>query len=665
MRKESTTSIMRRGFISTLAMCAAMLMSCSSESDIITNGGGEDNEPGALGKGVYCTVENQELVNSDAEGRSTLSYGTRGMEFAWAANDKLTIYPSESDAIYAIYNLSDNRGSSLNAFFTADGFDLTQGKVYYALSKEQNNQDGLTPSGCNFASKRNIMFTYDGQRQTANDNTNHLGRYDFMAASGECTADNLVSLHFKHLGPTLRVIIQAPEDGDEATEFKGKYFTEMTIYSSDNTFRQPDRYIDLTKGLQLDNTYSPKWNDIDRTTDDYINAKPFTLKLGEEPALGNPEVGFQPNAKGNIIAYMMIPPENFTGKSIVFTLKASDGTEYFSTFSSGDLDLDPSKAYQMVTRARKSTQFNVTLKINHLWQHGDEEETSRATGDPGYDKDNTLPTHIYYIFCVDGKVKKVGLNAVNKITGIPATHWSSTSRIINEGKNIEVISTYKGAGENYQFTFSVAEDETDVTKNVYFVASTADISSSFSGIVENTLESEVQALTYAIQGATQEASQTFLSGLYSTPFVSNETFVGHLSGVVKDIFLYHVAAKVDLKWNCATGMAVTPTPDKIKVTGVQSANLSMFMPTQNGKRIMKDEVQIADFTSLTTKDVSTDVTWGTFMNGRQVYYLPQFSDNKYNVTIGPVNYTDGVKYEFNDVSTDGGFTSWYRALIRQ
>lgn len=659
MRKESTTSIMRRGFISTLAMCAAMFMSCSSENDIINNNGvGENGEPEFEGKGIICTVEQQELVNFDDEARSTLSFGTAGMDFAWQDNDKLTIFPTVNDAIAATYTLSDKRGSSLNAFFTADGFQLNNNEVYYAISKKQG--DALSAPGCDFSSKRNLKFNYDGQRQTGNNTTTHLGNYDYMAASGLSTENNMVSLRFKHLGPTLRIIIQAPQilDGSgnimssettaAQTEFKGKSFTELTVYSSDNTFRQPVRYLDLTQGLQLDNTYSPKWKDIDRTTDDYINAKPFTLKLGPAPvAPSTDETGFQPNDKGNIIAYMIIPPENFTGKNIVFNLKAKDGTEYYSTYTDTDLNLDPANAYQMVTRAKKATQFEVTLKINHLYQHGDE-ETSRATGDPGYDKDLTLPTHIYYIFCVDGKVKKVKVNgdenAVNKITGIPSDHWSTESQLINDGKSKEVISTYTGGtNPGKTFTFNITEGETSVTKNVYFVASKGALPDAiFSGIAEGVAESKVQALLYDIQGDNQTESQTFLSGLYSTPFVSNETFVGRLTGSFHDIFLYHTAAKVDLKWNCATAAT------SVSVSGVQEEDLSLFKPTTNSGS--------GDYSVSTTNSI------GTQWNGRQVYYLPQFANNQYNVRIGTHNYNS---YEFTDVSTEGGYTSWYRALIKQ
>lgn len=661
MRKESTTKNIGRGFVSTLALSAALILaSCSSDNDLSGTNGTNEQIPDF--KGVVCTVEPRELVDFDAETRSTLTFSSSGLQFSWESGDQLSMFSGKSDEAKQIYSLSDNRDSDTKAYFTGGGFDLTKGVVYYALSKNQENTT-YTANNCNFVNKTDLTFNFDGQRQTTNSKTatDHLGRYDFMAASNICVDNNIVSLHFKHLCPTLRIIIEAPENTSEATEFKGKHFTELTLYSSDNTFRQPVRKLDLTKGLQLDNTYSPKWNDIDKTTDDYINSAPFTLKLGPEPANpGDEETGFQPDGDGKINAYIQIPPEDFTGKDVVVTLKATDGSEYYCKYTGKNFE--PSKAYQLKANAQKATQFEVNLRVNHRWQNGATEEVTRATGDPGYDKDLELPTHLYYIFCVDGKVKKVKVNgvekavkvngvekAVNEITSILPAHWSTSK---TEDK---VISTYIGADSEHpaKFTFTVTEAESNVSKNVYFVASKADLSNCFSGINEGTPESTVQALTYSIQIPTtgtdaekQTASQHFLSSLYSTPFVSTETFVGNLKNVVKDVFLYHVAAKVDLKWNDANGM--TPSTHNVSVSNVVSSGLSLFKPTTNNNTS-------GDYT------VTTPITWGTFNNGRQVYYLPQFSDNTYNVTIG--DKTSNI--QFKETSTDGGFTSWYRALIQQ
>lgn len=601
--------------------------SCSK--DDVASSGGNIGEPQE--KGLTCTVT--PIENGDAESRSSLSLGTTGMIFAWELGDKLSVFYSEADQTAGIYTLNRfNNESQTSANFKSEGFMLANGKRYYAISTTEHD-------GVRIPDKRNIELSFAGQVQKGNGKTTHLGAYDYMAASGIAEGDDHVNLDFKHLGFTLRVIMDKLPTNVE--------FTEMVMYDSENSYLQPKRTVDLTSGLAGDGTYTPALDAVDISSAEYKTANRFTLKLEDKD---DPEHGVKTNSAGRLDMFIELPPANLTGKDLIFMVKGSNNQSYY--IRCAGRELKSGKVYQMKADATAATQYVVKIKVNHAWQHGSTLDSRAATGDPGIDEKFPKPKNLYYVLCVNGKVKAIApahssqstsVAPVNEIENISDGSWAESAD--------KTISTYAG-----ELTFNFDGDEMSQTKNVYIVASNNDLTPEegtnlFASIQNGDDESEVQNLVYSIQEealgtdyTSQDKKQAFMKNLYSTPWTEAD-FVGNLGAdYFKDIILYHVAAKVDLQWNSATMLPITGEDAFVKVNNVKSTKLSLFHPTDNSA------AETATYT------VTSPIEADRMYNGRQVFYLPQF--NTYYVKVGG---NDAADITFTP-STTNGWTSWMRWL---
>lgn len=600
--------------------------SCSK--DDVASSGGSNSE--AQEKGLTCTVT--PIENGDAESRSALTLSSSGMAFAWETGDKLSVFYSEADQTAGIYTLDkiyENNDNTAN--FKSVGFTLQDGKRYYAISTIERD-------GVRIPDKRNIELSYAGQTQKGNKTTAHLGDYDYLASSGIADGDDHVFFHFNHLGLTLRVIMEGlPAD---------VRFTKMEMYDTENSYLQPTRTLDLTKGLAADGTYAPALNPVDMSSAEYKTADRFSLKL---QATTNASLGIAAGsdgvAAGRLEMFIEVPPVDLTGKDIVFMVNGSDGKAYYIKCTGKNLAAG--KAYQMKGTAQEADTYNVKIKVNHAWQHGSTLDSRAATGDPGVDEKFPKPKNLYYVLCVNGKVKAIApahssqstsVAPVNEIENIPDGSWAESAD--------KTISTYAG-----ELTFNFDNTEMSKTKNVYIVASNNDLTPLFSGITSTTEEEDVQNLVYSIQeealGTGYTVTQAFMKNLYSTPWTgSAASFIGNLGAdYFKDIILYHVAAKVDLQWNSTAMLS-----GDVSVNNVKRTNLSLFHPTDNSA------AETATYT------VTSPIEADRMYNGRQVFYLPQF--NTYNVTVGGnvQDGSDGHPLVTFSPSTANGWTSWLRWL---
>lgn len=616
----------------------ALFASCSKDDVASSGGNGEPQQ-----EGLTCTVAPIEYVDGESLSRSALTLGSSGMDFAWEKGDKLSVFYSEADQTSGTYTLNEIYANDNSANFKSEGFTLQNGKRYYAISTVER-------TGVRIPDKRNIELSYAGQVQRGNKNTDHLGDYDYLASSGIADGDDHVYFHFIHLGATLRVIMEGlPSDVE---------FTKMEMYDTENSFLQPKRTLDLTKGLAADGTYTPALNPVDMSSAEYKTADRFSLKLQATNASLGIAAGSDGVAAGRLEMFIEVPPVDLTGKDIVFMVNGSNGKAYYIKCTGKNLAAG--KAYQMKGTAQEADTYNVKIKVNHAWQHGSTLDSRAATGDPGIDEKFPKPKNLYYVLCVNGKVKAIApahssqstsVAPVNEIENISDGSWAESAD--------KTISTYAG-----ELTFNFDDTEMSQTKNVYIVASNNDLTPEegtnlFASIQNGDDESEVQNLVYSIQeealgsGYTaQDKTQAFMKNLYSTPWTgADASFIGNLGAdYFKDIILYHVAAKVDLQWNSTAMLPTTGEDAFVKVSDVKRENLSLFHPTDNSA------AETATYT------VTSPIEADRMYNGRQVFYLPQF--NTYNVTVGGnvQDGSDGHPLVTFAPSTANGWTSWLRWL---
>lgn len=673
-------------YLAALAMCAA-IASCTSDEDIV-------KEEGKVSSTSTCDVKEKQSTD-EFSSRSMLNFGTKGMEFVWEKNDEMTVMARNDNSARQIYVLQSEGGEPKATFYT-ENFKPKIGQLYYAFGKSETSSKKVK-----IPDQNNITVDYSGQTQIGNASPRHLGEYDFLASAALCENQDAMHLDFNHLGSTFRVVMDfdvteavvnnqyeraaltATADQSAAENaVKMTRFTEMEIYDSENTFRQTTRNFSFATGTNGDN-YTFAWpgqeiTKMDRFKVALMNetesrSDPATYEGAKGITRFEALVDKSTNTKdqNKLIAYMEFPPADFTNKKIVIMLKGyyekyesgswkKHDVSYVATheddfkFSGvGTRNLQAGKACVMRLIMKKPEKFDISLKVNHMWQHGstlDQTLSSKAgTGDPGYDKEIVTPTHIYYIYCHDGEVvaPRDGGTAVTSITGLTSANWDT--------KNTDGVwvSTYKDI-----ITFDKPHCDNashNCEYHLYVAASTSPLT--FTKIVDevevplvNIGSSEadvVRALTYNLPDANV---QTFMRDLYSTPWDAT-SFVGDITDPVQDVILYHVAAKVDLKWNSATAV------ERVYADNVKNNNLLLFQPTQNLDGVLSS----GGYSDSWTMPVDQQY------NGRYILYLPQFktADNNncsYKIGLGAHATTP---ITFTPISTQGGFTSWLRWLKKK
>lgn len=602
-------------------LLALIFASCSQMEDV------DDSNTSCSNEGIVCTVKPLELSEGfDDVTRSSLSLGSGGMNFAWNIGDMITVYPEQTgtgvnSGEFTLGTINANNSAS--ASFTGGGFNLTKGKVYYTFSKCTNEKaSSFCPTGVNTDSYTNITMSYAGQRMTANRSTTHLGKYDFMSAKATSTEENNASFTFQHLGLTLRLVIQGlPADNE---------YTKITMYDADdNLFRELTRTTNITSSSSSD--YLPYLNTPD-ITDESVR---FSLDLGE-----NASTGITVNGTENLVAYMEIPPMDFSGKTIAFHIDGKK-KDYYCLYTGEKLSAG--HAYQMTMTAKECNTYNVKILVNHDWTKGNAKttEVTRAVGDPGITDDVVLPQYIYAFVINKGHlVQKLNLTDLE---------WTTSDNVstLNSWKIDGVGDPKTGEPYNTVLTPTLDSDKSKIKDpRLYIVASNEEITSwkkndgtaieSFDlGTSSGTSEDMIKSLAYDYS--------TNIKNIYATPYAGTN-FTGDLSDDVKGIHLYHVCSKVDINWKNTTTSALS---GNVSVTGYPTANLSYFQPTSNPSAT----------TTVSPTTVSVALTTGTAYTGRAVFYLPQPSSATYNVTVGST--THDITF-----TKDNVYTSWFLGQIK-
>ncbi len=144
-----------------------------------------------------------------------------------------------------------------------------------------------------------LPINYYQQVQEANANSEHLTRVDYMTAQTASTSDAL-SLSYTHLGCIMRIAAYIPE---------AKTFSSLTLSAKDNS----------------------AWFTSEATMNATNNTISATATIAKATlTLNNITVA----AGDSLIAYMMLPPTDLSGKSMILSLNATDGSA-LQTYISG------------------------------------------------------------------------------------------------------------------------------------------------------------------------------------------------------------------------------------------------------------------------------------------------------------------------------------------
>lgn len=200
------------------------------------------------------------------------------MNVHWTLDEKCGVLtPSNTEIIHWTTD-----GGSSNCTLSAYGWALTPNAQYYAYypysQSYKTNHNPMTA----------LPVSFLGQSQTENGSTAHLAAFDFMTAQAKST-EEACHFTFAHLGSLLRI----------ECEIEGKRNLRQLMLTSEQKDFATDGTMNVVDGKFTPTTY-------DETMPLMLNDIP--IADGEK-----------------LVAYMMVPPINLTGRTLTLKLIDTDG----------------------------------------------------------------------------------------------------------------------------------------------------------------------------------------------------------------------------------------------------------------------------------------------------------------------------------------------------
>lgn len=280
-------------FLKKVAVLSIILAAVACSEDVVNNiqyPGGDETL-----KEINITGNNYQFEN---ETRSSVFITESGASFVWNDNDTVGIFPNKGDQVS--FAMVEGAGTQ-TATFSGGGWSLKASSTYSAYYPYNFYNRDMT----------NIPVSYIGQTQKGNANTDHIGAYDFMAASVATPSDGSVAFDMNHLGCLVQLVLTVPEPST---------LNRVTLNSSANF--TATGLIDLS-------SVSPAIIAKTQTTSMDIVLKDITTTSADE----------------KVYVYFMIAPVDFSGSELAVTVTYEGGATAKADITGKNLQAG--KAYQM------------------------------------------------------------------------------------------------------------------------------------------------------------------------------------------------------------------------------------------------------------------------------------------------------------------------------
>lgn len=214
----------------------------------------------------------------DGATRSSVVVGNAGVNFLWAANDTVGIFPNKGSQ--AEFAMEEGVGMQ-TATFNGGGWALKHSATYSAYYPYNFYNRDLTK----------IPVKYEGQMQDGNAATTHLGAYDYMAASVATPSNGAVAFDMQHMG----ALVMLQTNLDEA-----KTLTSVALKANADVF--------TTTGTMDLSVVNPAITAASTTNTFTIALSNFTVAKNEISTI-----------------YFMLAPTNLLGETLEITLSDENG----------------------------------------------------------------------------------------------------------------------------------------------------------------------------------------------------------------------------------------------------------------------------------------------------------------------------------------------------
>lgn len=252
----------------------------------------------------------------DDDTRSSVAIGDSGASFAWDEDDVIGIFPDKGDQVS--FAMEQGAGTQ-TAIFSGGGWALKSSAKYAAYYPHVYENRDVTK----------IPVSYVGQTQNGNANTDHIGAYDFMAASVTTPSNGAVAFDMQHLGALVQLTVTVPEP----STLTKVVLTSTTEFTQTGTIDLTDLTPVITPVAQS-NTYEIALNNITTT-----------------------------EANENVTIYFMTAPVDLTDSELT-------ATTYYVNETSSEIELtknnlQPGKAYRFTEDVKSLNDYIDEYGINH------------------------------------------------------------------------------------------------------------------------------------------------------------------------------------------------------------------------------------------------------------------------------------------------------------
>ena len=310
--------------------------------------------------------------------------------------------------------------------------------------------------------------------------------------------------------------------------------------------------------------------------------------------------------------------------------------------------------------ARMQIPFSIYLPANTPIQR---QGPRRVMGDPGEAETFALPNYVY-VFVVWYKSGQWRI-AERQELRLQDRDWEAVDyagSLMSSGDPIYRVTRH----------LNILMSEYDMQGRVYAIASPVELSFD-RDLSSLTLLDEVLDLKIDVSS---EEVQKNLHNIYTTPYnyeIGGEyycSFVNSVHHVVQlEVMLYHIASKVDIKWNVAEDKRIAANPaDAIRLTYMQVKNLFAgeaycFKPMRN--------VLNAKPTTGPTVDIVSPEDEGLWWEGRSYFYtIPYTIEGAPNYfplqVVMRTNDSSGSGYQLTlnqPMDTTDVFVPWIRGVF--
>ena len=146
-----------------LTIATLLAVACISNNEFYT----EKKEPSGS---KNIRIITKDFIWHDSKTKSTVEADDNGVKFKWSENDTIGIFPM--NGFQVAFPMASGAGTN-SAEFNGGDWKLREASAYAAYY----------PFNFYNKSGKNISVTYIGQVQNGNDNTGHIGSFDYLSAS--------------------------------------------------------------------------------------------------------------------------------------------------------------------------------------------------------------------------------------------------------------------------------------------------------------------------------------------------------------------------------------------------------------------------------------------------------------------------------------------------